>query len=370
MAMQPDGIRWELYPRVADHPPAAAFITYLGLHGRRPKTIDAYARTINDLLAAFDGTDPIRLIEADEADIMGYITAMKRRSPRRRAQRASAPDMPAPDKVVYISGNRVADATIAQRVVAIRLFYDFLIRRRIRADGVNPLPRGSDGRYGQVSRRGPVRARKDLPWTPSDDDWKRIVLHTITRESARDRAMIVFAYDTALRREELMGLRVDDIDWARALVKVRAETSKSGRSRVIPFSGFTEGVLKHYIATDRRVLVDAYGAEPDGPVFLSESTMNPGRPLAVGAFNDVIEAVRERVGLPQLRPHTLRHQRLTTLKRAGVALDDIALFAGHKDPKTTRLYIHIAPTELGREVRLKAKPFDDFMARAIAERAL
>jgi len=62
--------------------------------------------------------------------------------------------------------------------------------------------------------------------------------------------------------------------------------------------------------------------------------------------------------MPALTPHTLRHQRCTILKRAGVNLEDIALIAGHKSTETTRLYIHLAPSELSRRIREKVEPFD------------
>jgi integrase/recombinase XerD len=68
--------------------------------------------------------------------------------------------------------------------------------------------------------------------------------------------------------------------------------------------------------------------------------------------------VREKVGEPLLTPHTLRHQRCTVLKRAGVDLDDIALIAGHKSTETTRLYVHLAPSELSQRIRTKVEPFD------------
>ncbi len=80
--------------------------------------------------------------------------------------------------------------------------------------------------------------------------------------------------------------------------------------------------------------------------------------MTVGAFDEIIERVRERVGLPALTPHTLRHQRCTILKRAGVSLEEIALIAGHKSTETTRLYIHLAPSELSRRIRAKVEPFD------------
>jgi integrase/recombinase XerD len=196
------------------------------------------------------------------------------------------------------------------------------------------------------------------PWVPSDEVWERFVEHVITNEDARTKAMILLAYDAALRREELMSLRVDDIDWARGLVTIRPEITKGGRMRHVPVSACILHLVRAYLEGDRRALIAAYEGEDLGLMFLSESTRNPGWPLSVGAFDEVMERVRERVGLPAMTPHTLRHQRCTILKRAGVNLDDIALFAGHKSTETTRLYLHLAPTELSQRIRAKVEPFD------------
>jgi len=362
MAVSPEEVRWDLYPHVATHPHTKAFIQWLVLNARRPKTIDAYARAIDHFLKTVP--EPERLIEANEADLLSYLASLKQRAPHRRKY-AFPPD--ASNNTSSPVHTTLSDATIAQRVVALRLFYDFLIRRQFRSDQINPLPRGSLGAYGTLPKRGLVPLLHHVPWTPSESEWKRFVLHVVAQTNARNRALLILTYDTALRREEVMSLREDDIDWPRALVHVRAETSQSGRSRSVPFSGFTERVLKQYITTDRHLLVATYHAEEHGPLFLSESTQNPGKPLAPGALNDIIEELRVSLNLPQLTPHTLRHHRLTTLKRAGVALDDIALFAGHKDLETTRLYLHIAPVELAREVRERTKPFDTFMEQLIQE---
>jgi len=155
-----------------------------------------------------------------------------------------------------------------------------------------------------------------------------------------------------------MSLRVDDIDWARGLVTIRPETTKGGRMRFVPVSSVVLHLVRYYLEGDRRSLIAAYDGDDAGPVFVSESTRNPGRPLSVGAFDEIVERVREDVGLPALTPHTLRHQRCTMLKRAGVDLDDIALFAGHRSTDTTRLYIHLAPTELSKRIQAKIAPFD------------
>jgi integrase len=193
------------------------------------------------------------------------------------------------------------------------------------------------------------------------------LVHDLQKEDARTQAMILLAYDGALRREELMSLRMDDIDSARGIITIRPETTKNGRMRYVPVSTGVLHLVRRYIEGDRRALIAAYDGDDTGPIFLSESTRNPGHPLAVGAFDEIIERVRERVGLPALTPHTLRHQRCTILKRAGVDLDDIALFAGHKSTKTTRIYIHLAPTELSKRIRSKVETFDAPIRTLIAK---
>src|SRR5258708_30406631 len=105
--------------------------------------------------------------------------------------------------------------------------------------------------------------------------------------------------------------------------------TKGGGVRHVSVSACILGLVRDYLEGNRRALIAAYDGDDSGLIFLSESTRNPGCPLSVGAFDEIVEQVREKVGLSALTPHTLRHQRCTLLKRAGVDLDDIALFAGH-----------------------------------------
>ncbi len=348
-------VKWEQYPRVAVQEAAHSFIERLVLKGKRPKTVDAYARAIEDLLAYFSTIPSQPLLEADEAELDGYIASLKQRSPKKRGRGGM---IERTSKLRSLTANRLRDSTIAQRVVACRLFYDFLIRKRLRCDPINPIARGSDGRDGRHPTRGPVSKQHRLPWLPSDEVWEQFIRYVLTCEDARTQAMILLAYDAALRREELMLLRVDDIDWARGMLTIRPETTKGGRMRHVPVQACVLHLVRHYIEGDRRTLIAAYDGDDTGPIFVSASTRNPGRPLSVGAFDEIMERVRALVGLPALTPHTLRHQRCTMLKRAGVSLDDIALFAGHKSTITTRLYIHLAPTELSKRIRSKIEPFD------------
>lgn len=331
---------------------------------RRPKTVDAYARNLDRFLAWFGGEPAERWLEADEGDLLAYLDDLRNgRVPGTSAESKRA----LPHNVVLLSGTRIAEATIAQHIVTLRQFYEYLIRARLRCDPINPVVRGGARQTGDTARHGFVRRRGRLPWVAAAEIWERIVLYVVTHETSRNRAMILVAYDAALRREELVSLRFDDYDRHRALLKVRAETSKSGRDRWVPLSPIGQRVLDYYLEHERRALVDALTLDEDGPLFISESTRNPGRPLVAGAFNDVVDVLRTRLKLPQLHPHTFRHQRLTALKAAGVPLEDIALFAGHVSTETTRLYLHLAPVELGAKIRSATAGLDAHLDQLIKQ---
>jgi site-specific recombinase XerD len=350
-------IAWAAYPLVAAQPAAQAFVTSLAKRQMRPKTIDAYARNLEDMLRVFAASDPPTCVtEAAASDIESYVNDLYQRSPP--AHRTG---------IRHLNGSGLSAATIEQRLVTARCFFDFCLHRGLRSALRNPVPRGTDGFGAAHPRRGVLPGRTRLPWVPSDAVWENLVSHILRHESARNQAMIFLAYDGALRRTELVLLRLDDVDWSASLVTVRPETTKGGWGRSVTFSAATEVLLRRYVQGEREQILRGFGGDAGGPLFVSESPRNAGAPLSSGTFNDVIERLRTQVGLPQLHPHTFRHLRCTILKRSGVALDDIALYAGHKSVETTRLYVHLAPQEVGKRIREATAPFDARLARLVRD---
>lgn len=158
--------------------------------------------------------------------------------------------------------------------------------------------------------------------------------------SPRNRLMLSLAYDCALRREELCSLQFRDIDQTTNTLSVRAETTKTNSDRDVPYSASTARLLAKYL-TCRGSSTNATDA-----LFLSESRRNSGQALTVHTWTKVIEGIADQVNLPRFTTHTLRHTRLTDLARLGWELYAIAKFAGHLNPETTLLYIHLGSTEL------------------------
>ncbi len=262
----------------------------------------------------------------------------------------------------------LSTATIRQRVVTARLFYAYLIDSGHRCDRTNPVRRGRQGANGEHPLRGALGAQRvRLPWIPSDEQWERLVRHVSMHEPLRDLCLILLAYDGALRRQEVVQLRLDDIAWGAGLIVIRPALSKTGLRRTVTFSAATATALARYLMDERAPLLAACGGDPDGPLFLSVSNRNPGAPLRIGAFNDVIERIRAVVGMPQLRTHTFRHLRCTVLRRCGIDHQDIALYAGHASVASTQIYIHLTPSVLAKRIGAATAPHEARLQRLLAE---
>ena len=78
------------------------------------------------------------------------------------------------------------------------------------------------------------------------------MLELVREEPVRNRVMLALAYDAALRREELCSLGTDDLDPAHRTLRVRAETTKNRRERVVPYSAATGSCCRSTCGTGWR----------------------------------------------------------------------------------------------------------------------
>jgi integrase/recombinase XerD len=326
-------VRWECFPLVAQSPLARSWLALQANLGRSPNTITAYGRGVEDYLRFCDA----RAVEwptATREHIGHYVQDLRTRINERPTRAYRARDGIVPG---------LSNATVQQRLTAVRLLYDHLLEDAVRPD--NPFGRGRytpHQGFGSNSARGLVPTVHKLPWIPTEVQW-RAILEVARGERLRNRFMLALAYDAALRREELCLLATGDMDPTYRLLRIRAETTKSRRERVVPYS----------LATGR--LYEAYLAErctqsrSRGPLFLSESPRNRTAPITFWTWSKVVAHLGQAAGVPALTTHTLRHLCLTDLARAGWDIHEIALFAGHRNPQTTLRYIHLS----GRELQAK-----------------
>jgi len=333
-------IKWEFYPLVAQNPVTRAFIEELAQIRRSSSTIDNYSRDLEDFLQASASIPFATLLESDECLIARYVDGLWSRPARRGSGHKSSRE-----KITYMTGSHLALNTIRRRVSTIRVFYDWCIRVRKRHDQLNPVPRGVRGK-----ERGLVHYAPSAPWIPSESQFADLLLYVFATLSLRNQALILILYDGALRREEVTFLRKDHIDERTHTIKIPHELTKNKMQGRIVLSNTTWKILQDYIQEDRARLVKAYEAEDAGPLFLSESNKNAGKPISKWSVTKIFEEIRQALGLPQLTPHKLRHLMLTHLMDNGLDLYEVSRYGRHRSLASTEIYLHIADSKLARQV--------------------
>jgi integrase len=80
----------------------------------------------------------------------------------------------------------------------------------------------------------------------------------------------------------------------------------------------------------------------EGPIFrpLSPSHSVQERRMSPDTVYRTISLRSKEAKLPRISPHTLRHTHITLALRGGAKLEDVQLWVGHSDPKTTAGYYH------------------------------
>ncbi len=194
----------------------------------------------------------------------------------------------------------VASATLQLRISAIRLWYDFLFYQG-NCDH-NPVPRTLQRAAGFSARELVPRIVK-RPRIPDDPGWFAL-LRQAAHATLRDRLMLPLAYYGALRRAELVALRIDDLDPGHRLIRIRAGTTKSRRERVVCYSTTVTPMLAAHLQQLRRE------GHAGGALFRSVSDRNHGVPLSIWSWSKTVRRWAIQAELPDSSTHNFRHLRL------------------------------------------------------------
>jgi integrase len=181
------------------------------------------------------------------------------------------------------------------------------------------------------------------------------------REGTRDdrlHAFWVLAATTGMREAEMLGLTWDDIDLDAGTIRVRStlqrvdgewklldpKTEKSKRDVALP--PVTVAALREHRIRQLAEQAKAGKLGKSGLVFTTER----GRPIHGSNLTKVLYAHLERLGLPKVTVHDLRHSAATVLYAAGIPLESIADMLGHSTTRVTAdLYRHRVP-EMQRDI--------------------
>jgi site-specific recombinase XerD len=190
----------------------------------------------------------------------------------------------------------------------------------------------------------PIREWKhaSLPLPLSDEELTRLI--AVSEEASatryRDRAILLLLVRLGLRANEVVNLRLDDIDWVQGRVLVQA--GKTHRERSLPLARDVGEALVQYLKHERP-------KRNERSLFLG--TRAPLRPLKnSSAITPIVTRFLKRANIcrPHMGAHVLRHTAATKMLCAGAPFKQIADVLGHQSLRSTTIYAKLNLEMLAR----------------------
>lgn len=241
------------------------------------------------------------------------------------------------DFVAWLHRQRLAPASIARHIVALRMFFRYLQLEGILRDNLAELL-GSQKLWERVPEvLSPQMVERFLEAPrPYDAYWRR------------DRAMLELLYATGCRASELSNMKMQDVHLDEGFCMCQG---KGGKQRLVPLGRASRESVVDYVENERPSLAIR---SPNPPPWLLLSRR--GLRLRREAIWELVKRYAARVGAPPtISPHSLRHSFATHLLAGGADLRQVQEMLGHASIQTTQIYTHVDQSRL-KKVHRKFHP--------------
>lgn len=224
-----------------------------------------------------------------------------------------------------------------------------------------------DGRFPrivvpQVPARRPGERSGRTPGNNVVDEAK--MLEIIRRVGAagdfraqRDELMVRLAFEVQLRKGEVRGIRIGDLDLDSGVLMLRWQIGDDGVEKRPKYATEESALpLSYELSAGLRTYLRRHPRHDDEGAFLFFGR-DPTRPVCKDNMNKALIRAQRTLGYvnqdgrPLISVHGLRHSGASYLAKAGVPLWTVSRVLRHKDIRTTdRTYTHVTSVEVLRPV--------------------
>jgi len=139
-------------------------------------------------------------------------------------------------------------------------------------------------------------------------------------------------YSAGLRGQEVINLKISDVDFERKTIHIRQ--SKYKKDRIVPLADSMAVGLKKYLKAENPHIWLFNGKEADG------------RYSVRGLSWVMRENLKKTTITKDVNLHSLRHSYATHLLEQGINIVTLKELLGHADITTTMIYLHVAQCPL------------------------
>lgn len=147
----------------------------------------------------------------------------------------------------------------------------------------------------------------------------------------KQRIVLTLIYSAGLRGQEVINLKISDVDFERMTIHIRQ--SKYKKDRIVPLSPIMAIGLKKYLKAEN----------PHNWLFNGKE---PGSKYSMRGLSWVMrENLKKTSIIKKVNLHSLRHTYATHLLEEGINIVTLKKLLGHSEITTTMIYLHIAQCE-------------------------
>lgn len=195
---------------------------------------------------------------------------------------------------------------------------------------------------GRRGHRGNVRGTKLHPQPISRHEFTRMLeaVGGTKPRHTQTRAILVVLYRAMLRADELVHLRVCDVD--RETGDVRVMFAKGGKARTVALDEKALDYVAEWAGVRSGLPIG------QGTLFCTLQGRTAGSRLTTTYIRELIPSVAAKAGVAKrVHPHGLRHSGACEMRKAGIDIGIISKALGHSSIATTARYLdHIVPVDV------------------------
>ena len=229
--------------------------------------------------------------------------------------------------LIYLYDKEYRPATLARKLSSIKSFFIFLEDEKI--INSNPV---KFLKFPKLQRKIPKTLNQEIIDTMLDNS-KNL--------SLRDSTIIELIYATGIRASELINIKITDIDFNEATLRILGKGSKE---RIIPIHNLALKLIAKYwkneIYNHNKLVKNKNIKFKRDFLFLNIH----GKKLTRQGLWYIIKTISKKLGLDinKISPHILRHTFATHLLYNGVPLRHLQELLGHSNISTTQIYTHLS----------------------------